>query len=108
MINDTINPFISENTGWGSSSTLDVINKPGHQETVGTNTQGGGLLGATETDAFVNLSQAGSILDHVVTRDFLNQKFYVLEVIWESTNSVFELSDFDTKVEMLSENAGKF
>lgn len=50
---------------------------------------------------FVNLSQAGVILDHVVTKDFLNQKFYILEMVWEATNSIFELTDFDVKVEML-------
>ena len=108
MINDTINPFLTEGLGWGDTQTLDIINKPWHQETVATFTQGGGLLGSTSTDAFVNLSQAGSIIDHVVTKDFLNQKFYVLEIVWESTGSFFELTDFDVKVEMLAEKAGKF
>lgn len=108
MVNDTINPFATEGLGWGASATLDAINKPGHNETVATNTQGGGLLGTTGTDQYQNLSQAGSILDHVVTKDFLNQKFYILEVVYEATSTIFELVDFDVKLEMLPEKAGKF
>jgi len=107
MINDTINSSQVEWLGWWASAALEFINKPWHNETSPTFTQGGGLLGSTETDMFVNLSQAGVILDHVVTKDFLNQKFYILEMVWEATNSIFELTDFDVKVEMLWENAGK-
>ena len=44
----------------------------------------------------------------MVTKDFLNQKFYVLEVVYEATSTIFELTDFDVKLEMLPEKAGKF
>ena len=28
MINDTINPFLTEELGWGATQTLEIINKP--------------------------------------------------------------------------------